>query len=85
MIITLTAPELAMLSDMIQGDQTIEDVIHSLLAPLVLKHSETRLQVLAELYRQLTPEDRVEAIELLKQWQISKRVPKEPSTDPIIE
>ena len=61
-----------MLSTQIQVGETVEAVLHRILKPIVEKHGESRLQKLADMYRNLTPTDQIEAIKLLRDWQLSK-------------
>ena len=66
--ITFSTVELAALEAARRGEETIEGVIHRLLDPLVDKYSDGLLQTLANQYRQLAPEKRLEAVALLKEW-----------------
>lgn len=72
MTVTLTAAEKAMLADLAQENEQLENVLHRILAPMLAKHGEARLQRLADEYRLLTPDLQIEAIAVLKEWQASK-------------
>jgi hypothetical protein len=73
MTITLTASEEAMFNDLKEDQESTEDSFHRIIAPMVAKHAEVRLQRLADTYRALSPDDQLEAIEVLKEWQASKQ------------
>jgi hypothetical protein len=72
MQITLTSAELALFSESVQGNESVEQAFHRILSPMIAKHSEARLSRLADLYRGLSQEDQLEALAVLKQWQSSK-------------
>lgn len=71
MDITLSSVELATLASL-HPDATPEEAIHLTLGPLVERASEARLQVLVDRYRQMDPDDQVEAVDVLKEWQRTK-------------
>jgi hypothetical protein len=73
MDITLTSSEEAMFTDLAIDQESVEETCHRILAPMVAKHAEVRLSRLADMYRSLSPNDQLEAIAVLKQWQASKQ------------
>jgi hypothetical protein len=72
MDITLTTAELSMFTAAVEGEETVEQAFHRLLTPMLKKYAETRLQGLADAYRQLSPDLQDEAIQVLTAWQLSK-------------
>jgi len=63
-----------MLSVLKVGLETPEDTFHRIIAPMVMKTAESRLQILAEEYRKLTPDLQLEALQVLKDWKASKQL-----------
>jgi hypothetical protein len=61
--------------------ESLEHVIHRLLAPIVSKDSEARLSVLADQYRALTPDLQAEVVQMLRGWLASKTTPAAPAAE----
>jgi len=62
----------------------LDVVIHKLIAPVVEKTGDARLQRLASEYRALSPADQLEAAAVLRQWRDTK-YPPPPPPDPAPE
>ena len=70
--ITLSTSEVAALESRKEEGDSLEDVLHRILLPIVRVDSGARLNLLADRYRALSPDLQVEAEALLKQWADSK-------------
>jgi hypothetical protein len=67
--------------------QDLNAAIHQLVAPVVATTSEARLNRLADEYRELSPADQLEVVQVLADWKIRKAKPAGPVTpaDPVVE
>lgn len=69
MDITLTPTELEMLTASATLGEDVPTTFHRLMFPMLQAYGETRLQMLANEYRQMTPDLQSAAIQVLKTWQ----------------
>lgn len=68
MDITLTPGELATLVSLVEGAESVEDVFHRLLKPFVCNYAESSLQKIADIYRGLSPDLQVTAMQAVLKW-----------------
>lgn len=85
MDITFTDSELDFINSVTVDAETVEDVVHRLILPMVKEHGEDRLQTLANIYRALDPDQQVKALAVLKTWLVAEdAAAKAAVVDPVI-